>query len=111
MWSENSPELAIEGTIAARATCNVFSAVLTAGGAGSGPREGDRFGAGWAVVSLTDEGYFSYQVQVAMPARVQEVSLIALYKRKDRVVHKLTASYSNGWANGTYIRCLSIISL
>uniref|UniRef100_A0A2P2I3W9 Short gastrulation protein n=1 Tax=Hirondellea gigas TaxID=1518452 RepID=A0A2P2I3W9_9CRUS len=102
LWAEDAPELAIEGTVAARATCNVFSTVLTA--SPGQVAEGERFGAGWAVVALTDEGFFNYQVQVELPGRVTGVTLTAVYKRKERVVHDLTDSYSNGWANGTYTR-------
>ncbi|XP_018017544.1 dorsal-ventral patterning protein Sog-like [Hyalella azteca] len=62
LWAESSPELAISGTVAARATCNVFSTVLTTAKS-ENVAEGERFGAGWAVLSLTDEGFFKYQVQ------------------------------------------------
>lgn len=60
LWAEDAPELSINGTVAARATCNVFSAVLTE--AKEHVAEGERFGAGWAVLALTDEGFFNYQV-------------------------------------------------
>nr|ADO17754.1 short gastrulation protein [Parhyale hawaiensis] len=103
LWAESAPELAIEGTVAARATCNVFSTVLTTADSEE-VAEGERFGAGWAVLALTDEGFFNYQVQVQAVGRVTGVSMVAVYKRKDRVVHDLTESFSNGWANGTYTR-------
>lgn len=102
LWAEVAPELAIEGTIAARASCNVFSTVLTE--TTEGVAEGKRFGAGWAVVALTDEGFFNYQLQVELPSRVTSVTFTAIYKRKARVVHDLTSTFSNGWANGTYTR-------
>ncbi|KAF2344457.1 CHRD protein [Trinorchestia longiramus] len=103
LWAESAPELAIEGTVAARATCNVFSAVLTTADSDR-IAEGERFGAGWAVLALTDEGFFKYQVQVEAVGRVTGVSLTAVYKRKDRVVHDLTDTFANGQANGTYTR-------
>ena len=106
IWSVAAPELVLKGVITPRATCNVFCAVLsepppdasTTVAVSSPP-----YGAGWALVTLSNDGTFQYQVFV-QGVTVAALTLETRHRRRHREVSDLTASYRDGWANGTYER-------
>ncbi|MPC28122.1 Dorsal-ventral patterning protein Sog [Portunus trituberculatus] len=106
IWSVAAPHLVLEGVITPRATCNVFCAVLsepppdpsTALSVSPPP-----YGAGWALVTLSNNGTFHYQVFV-QGLTVASLTLETRHRRRHREVSDLTASYRDGWANGTYER-------
>lgn len=106
VWSAATPELALEGVITPRATCNVFCAVLsepppdssTAVASTSPP-----YSAGWALVTLSNDGTFQYQVFL-QGMTVASLTLETRHRRRHREVSDLTTSYRDGWANGTYER-------
>ncbi|KAG0721291.1 Dorsal-ventral patterning protein Sog [Chionoecetes opilio] len=106
IWSVAAPHLALQGVITPRATCNVFCAVL------SEPPPDDSaslsvspppYGAGWALVTLSNDGTFQHQVFVQGMA-VAALKLETRHRRRHREVTDLTSDYRDGWANGTYDR-------
>lgn len=107
VWSAAAPALALEGMITPRATCNVFCAVL------SEPPPPDAstavapspppYGAGWALVTLSNDGTFQYQVFI-QGVTVASLRLETRHRRRHREVSDLTSFYRDGWANGTYER-------
>lgn len=106
IWSVAAPHLVLDGVITPRATCNVFCAVLsepppdasTATAVSPPP-----YGAGWALVTLSNDGTFQYQVFV-QDLTVSSLTLETRHRRRHREVSDLTTSYRDGWANGTYER-------
>lgn len=106
VWSAAAPALALQGMITPRATCNVFCAVLSepppdasTAAAPSPPP----YGAGWALVTLSNDGTFQYQVFL-QGVEVASLRLETRHRRRHREVSDLTPSYRDGWANGTYER-------
>uniref|UniRef100_A0A0P4WGX1 VWFC domain-containing protein n=1 Tax=Scylla olivacea TaxID=85551 RepID=A0A0P4WGX1_SCYOL len=61
------------------------------------------YGAGWALVTLSNNGTFHYQVFV-QGLTVASLTLETRHRRRHHEVSDLTASYRDGWANGTYER-------
>ncbi|XP_042225564.1 dorsal-ventral patterning protein Sog-like isoform X1 [Homarus americanus] len=109
VWSQAAPELALEGMITPRATCNVFSAVLSKPVPDSEDDTSTEstdmtssYGAGWALLTLSN-GTFQYQVYVK-GFEVSTLTLKTKHKRQDRIVENLTPFYHDSWANGTYDR-------
>lgn len=107
VWSAAAPALALQGMITPRATCNVFCAVLSeppppdaSPAAAPSPPP---YGAGWALVTLFNNGSFKYQVFV-QDVEVTSLRLETRHRRRHREVSDLTSSYRDSWANGTYER-------
>ncbi|XP_068201291.1 dorsal-ventral patterning protein Sog isoform X2 [Palaemon carinicauda] len=110
VWSQAAPELALEGLVTSRVTCNVFSTVLSlpepenledavsAYTAYSPP-----YGAGWALVTLSNEGDFEYEIFIK-GMTVESLKLETQHRKGHRVVEDITSSFSGNWANGTYSR-------
>lgn len=111
VWSESAPELALEGMITPRATCNVFATVLSPTPAAieavsdtsSSVNTPSNYGAGWAVLTLSNEGAFQYQIYVK-GTQVDQLKLETTHRRGLRVVEDLSNKYSQNWSNGTYNR-------
>ncbi|XP_069192318.1 dorsal-ventral patterning protein Sog isoform X2 [Procambarus clarkii] len=110
IWSQAAPERALEGMITPRATCNVFSAVLSIPVPDpedvDAPERTDAsspHGAGWALLTLSNDGTFQYQVFVK-DFDVATLTLETKHRRRDRIVDNLTPFYRENWANGTYDR-------
>ncbi|XP_071520088.1 dorsal-ventral patterning protein Sog-like isoform X3 [Panulirus ornatus] len=113
LWSQTAPELALEGMITPRATCNVFSAVLSK--PMPDPEDGETsertevamstppHGAGWALLTLSNDGTFQYQMFVK-GIEVSTLTLETKHRRRHRIVDNLILFYQNNWANGTYDR-------
>ncbi|KAK8753730.1 hypothetical protein OTU49_001336 [Cherax quadricarinatus] len=108
VWSKAAPELALEGTITPRATCNVFSAVLSIPVPDAENDEASvrtyvssPHGAGWALLTLSNNGTFQYQVFVK-GFDVASLTLETKNRRRDRIVDNLTPFYRDSWANGSY---------
>ncbi|RXG71906.1 Dorsal-ventral patterning protein Sog [Armadillidium vulgare] len=104
IWSTSAPELAIEGPITSRATCNVFYSVLT-----SSPKwnQGTShiYGAGWGLLFLTNDGDFNYQIRLEnLPDQVEGVVLDTEGRKRAREVEDVTHALSDGWVNGTYTK-------
>ncbi|XP_037782803.1 dorsal-ventral patterning protein Sog-like [Penaeus monodon] len=110
VWSQGAPELALEGMITPRATCNVYSTVLSppsppsrpsadAGTAAAPPA----YGSGWALLTLSNDGAFQYQVFV-QGLEVKNLTLETTHRRRHRIVDNITQFYADSWANGTYSR-------
>lgn len=108
VWSAAAPALALQGVITPRATCNVFCAVLSEpppppdASTAVAPSQ-PPYGAGWALVTLSNDGTFQYQVYL-QDMTVASLKLETRHRRRHREVSDLTASYQDGWANGTYER-------
>lgn len=88
-----------------RATCNVFSAVLTPPSPQSldGSSVPSPNSAGWALVTLENDGTFQYEIEVKGGIG-GAVRLETLQRRRPRVVEDLTLDLVDGRANGTYQR-------
>ncbi|KAK4298173.1 hypothetical protein Pmani_029456 [Petrolisthes manimaculis] len=105
LWSPTARHLELVGSIMPRATCNVFSAVLTPpspqildGSSVPSPNS-----AGWALVTLENDGTFQYEIEVEGGIG-GAVRLETLQRRRPRVVEDLTLDLVDGRANGTYQR-------
>lgn len=109
VWSHTAPELAIEGVVTPRATCNVFSAVLSVPedqrteGTAPVPIPPPPHGSGWALLTLSNDGNFDYQVFIE-GVSVNSLKLETQHRRGHRIVEDLTPNYAANWANDTYTR-------
>ncbi|XP_066975982.1 dorsal-ventral patterning protein Sog-like isoform X2 [Macrobrachium rosenbergii] len=110
VWSQAAPDLAIEGLVTSRVTCNVFSTVLSL----PEPQSledtvpayetySPPYGAGWALLTLSNEGDFEYQIFVK-GISVTSLKLETQHRKGHRIVKDITPSFSGNWANGTYSR-------
>ncbi|KAK7071801.1 hypothetical protein SK128_020608, partial [Halocaridina rubra] len=111
VMSVAAPELALEGMITPRATCNVFSTVLSVPESNSIHDNSlslvsvppPPYGSGWALLTVSNDGDFDYQIYV-QGAAVTSLKLETQYRRGHRIVDDLTSNFVNNWANGSYSR-------
>lgn len=118
IWSTSAPELALQGAITARATCNAFHAILTMESDSVDKLDSYRermptieeFGSGWGLLFLSNEGLFQYQIRLeGIDSKdVSKVLLEVPSRRKVRQIEDMTKIFvgdlEGGWINGTYDR-------
>ena len=107
IWAEGAEEFALQGPITARATCNVYSTVLTEP-KGIQSAQGvipHNYGSGWGLLTISNDGDFKYEIlSHGLMSPVKSVTLQTKHRKKPRTVEDLTSNYNDGWTNGTYGR-------